>query len=90
MQLQRSTGIRALSYWAVSLSMEPCTKSESTSIIKEKGLKLTAKYPQNDFVFAYTYGSSDETFLKGGSGVFMTTPSDANYQRVVGAGYIDL
>ncbi|GFX29580.1 ribonuclease H [Trichonephila clavipes] len=60
----------------------------STSIIKEKGLKTIAKYPQHDFVFAYTDGSSDETFLNGDSGVFMTTPSDANYQRVIGAGAI--
>ncbi|GFX16117.1 hypothetical protein TNCV_4703731 [Trichonephila clavipes] len=39
--------------------LEPCTKSESTSIIKEKGHKTIAKYPQDDFVFAYTDGSSD-------------------------------
>ncbi|PRD27079.1 UNVERIFIED_CONTAM: Beta-adrenergic receptor kinase 2 [Trichonephila clavipes] len=26
-------------------------------------------------------GSSDKTFLNGGSGLFMTTPSDANYQQ---------
>ncbi|GFV87095.1 uncharacterized protein TNCV_5113131 [Trichonephila clavipes] len=32
--------------------------------------------------------SSDETFLNGNSGVFMTTPSDENYQRVFSAGSI--
>ncbi|GFV46908.1 hypothetical protein TNCV_1270261 [Trichonephila clavipes] len=42
--------------------LEPCTKRDSTSIIKEKGFKTIAKYPQQDFVFAYTDGSSDETF----------------------------
>ncbi|GFW34484.1 hypothetical protein TNCV_501021 [Trichonephila clavipes] len=34
-----------------------------------------------------TDGSSDERFLNGGLGVFITTPSDANYQ-VIGAGAI--
>ncbi|GFV73165.1 hypothetical protein TNCV_3113131 [Trichonephila clavipes] len=33
-------------------------------------------------------GSSDETFLNGSSRVFMTTQSDTNYQRVIGAGAI--
>ncbi|GFX94066.1 hypothetical protein TNCV_3414281 [Trichonephila clavipes] len=33
-------------------------------------------------------GSSDEMFLNGGSELFMITPSDANYQRVIGAGAI--
>ncbi|GFX20312.1 hypothetical protein TNCV_3486701 [Trichonephila clavipes] len=68
--------------------LKPCTKNESTSIIKEKRLKTIAKYLQDDLVFAYTDGSSDKTFLNGGSGVFMTTPNDAHYQRVIGAGVI--
>ncbi|GFV11182.1 ribonuclease H [Trichonephila clavipes] len=72
----------------VTSLLEPCTKREPTSIIKAKGLNTIGKYPQEDFVFAYTDGSSDETFLNGGSGVFMTTPSDANYQRIIGAGAI--
>ncbi|GFX26552.1 hypothetical protein TNCV_4535641 [Trichonephila clavipes] len=41
-----------------------------------------AKYPQHDFVFVYTDGSSDETFLDGGSGVFMTTSSLQELDKV--------
>ncbi|GFW40378.1 hypothetical protein TNCV_1019361 [Trichonephila clavipes] len=33
-------------------------------------------------------GSSDETLLNGGSGIFMSTPYDATYQRVLGTGDI--
>ncbi|GFS83747.1 hypothetical protein TNCV_610831 [Trichonephila clavipes] len=55
------------------------------NVIKAKGFKAIDKYSKNDFVFAYTDVSSDETFSNGGSRVFMTTPSDATYQRVIGA-----
>ncbi|GFW33058.1 hypothetical protein TNCV_2109881 [Trichonephila clavipes] len=34
------------------------------------------------------YGFSDEIFLNGGLEVFITTPSDATNQRVIGAGAI--
>ncbi|GFX29416.1 RNase H domain-containing protein [Trichonephila clavipes] len=44
-----------------------------------------ASFYPSDFSFS---GSSDETFLNGGSVVFMTIPNEANYQRVIGAGAI--
>ncbi|GFY06913.1 transposable element Tcb2 transposase [Trichonephila clavipes] len=52
------------------------------------GATFSAGLPKNPTIFAYTDDSSDETFLNGGLGVFMTTPSDTNYQRVVGAGVL--
>ncbi|GFX37941.1 uncharacterized protein TNCV_3835421 [Trichonephila clavipes] len=51
---------------------------------KVKGLKAIDKYSNDDFVFAYTDGSSDETFSKEGSVVFMTTSSDTTHQREIG------
>ncbi|GFW74639.1 hypothetical protein TNCV_962141 [Trichonephila clavipes] len=84
--LELNTGLAASNDTNPEAILTP--RQKSTSILKEKGLKTIAKYLQHDFVFAYTNGSSDETFLNGGSGVFMTTPSDAHYQRVVGAGAI--
>ncbi|PRD21169.1 UNVERIFIED_CONTAM: hypothetical protein NCL1_52577 [Trichonephila clavipes] len=40
----------------VTSLLESCTKSEPTSIIKVKGLKIIDKYLKDDFVFAYTRG----------------------------------
>ncbi|GFX66311.1 hypothetical protein TNCV_342851 [Trichonephila clavipes] len=60
----------------------------ATYLIPSKGqllnpAKVCSKTPKvaND-------GSSDETFSKGGSGVFMTTSSDSTYQRGTDAGVI--
>ncbi|GFW18291.1 hypothetical protein TNCV_4008301 [Trichonephila clavipes] len=64
----------------VTSLLEARTKSEPTSIIKAKWLKTIAKYPQDNFAFAYTDGSSEETFLNGGLRVFKTTLNDENYQ----------
>ncbi|GFV67380.1 hypothetical protein TNCV_3671351 [Trichonephila clavipes] len=61
---------------------------QPTSIIKAKWLKTTDNYRKDDFVFAYTVGFSDETFLNGGSGVYIIPPIDANNQRVIGVGVI--
>ncbi|GFS72999.1 hypothetical protein TNCV_391231 [Trichonephila clavipes] len=72
----------------VTSLLEPCTKREPTNVIKAKGFKTIDKYPQDDFVFTYTDGSSDETFLNGDLGVFMTTPCHASYQQVIGVGAI--
>ncbi|GFU95641.1 RNase H domain-containing protein [Trichonephila clavipes] len=79
---------RCANFAIVTNLLEPRTKSGPSKVIKTNGLKTTDKYPKDDFIFAYTDGSSEETFLKGGLGVFITTPSDATYQRVIDAGTI--
>ncbi|GFW77812.1 hypothetical protein TNCV_3403881 [Trichonephila clavipes] len=57
-----------------------------TLLVASARLLHIDKYPKDVFVFANIDGSSDETFSNGGSGVFMTTPSDATYRRVISAG----
>ncbi|GFU58506.1 uncharacterized protein TNCV_697651 [Trichonephila clavipes] len=75
-------------------SLEKRRKYNSIKFTNKESL-FPAGLPKNTKILTsllqpYTKnGSSDETFLNGGSGVFMTTPSDSNYQREIGAGELD-
>ncbi len=58
--------------------LEPCSKKELTSAIKIKGDKTIASYSRENFVFAFTDGSSDETLDNGGAGVNFTFPKSGS------------
>ncbi|GFV51975.1 hypothetical protein TNCV_1323281 [Trichonephila clavipes] len=59
-----------------------------SSFLKKYGPMIPPADKAHQTVSVSGYGFSNETFLNGDSGVFMITPSDANYQHVVGAGAI--
>ncbi|GFW95981.1 hypothetical protein TNCV_4174081 [Trichonephila clavipes] len=46
--------------------LRPCSKKEDARILKEKGFETIEKISQENFVVAYTDGSSDISLNKGG------------------------
>ena len=61
--------------------LEPCSKKEPTSVIKQKELKTTEQYPREGLVHARSDDSLDETSTNGVSGLFLTTPNDTTYEH---------
>lgn len=49
--------------------LEPCNTKELTDAINVKGIRTVEQYPKQDFVHAYTDGSSDEMILNGTRGI---------------------
>ncbi|GFR19521.1 hypothetical protein TNCT_153731 [Trichonephila clavata] len=64
-----------------------CSKNESTLIVKVT--KTIDSYPREEYVFAFTDGSSDQTFEDGRAGINFTFPPNNGIKHFkVGAGKI--
>ena len=61
--------------------LESCSKNEPAASIKAKGIKTIDSYPKEDYIFAFTDGSSDETLENRGAGVYFIFPQDKRTEQ---------
>ncbi|GFW57555.1 RNase H domain-containing protein [Trichonephila clavipes] len=66
--------------------LSPCSKKEDARILKQKGLETIEKISQENFVVAYTDGSSDISLNKGGAGIPFQLPNKERKMHKINTG----
>ncbi|GIY80384.1 hypothetical protein CEXT_620701 [Caerostris extrusa] len=69
--------------------LQPCSKKEDSNILKPNGLDTIDKFSQDNLAIAYTDGTPDKFFNKGGAGIFFLLPNGSKYHLNVNTDLID-
>ncbi|GFV55267.1 RNase H domain-containing protein [Trichonephila clavipes] len=68
--------------------LQPCSKKEDPVTLRQKGLETIAILSQDNFVIAFTNGSSDRSLSNGGAGIILLLPDGNNYKHKINTGVI--